>query len=282
MRKMIAAGKFYEEDQNRLKAEIDSHYEGERGPGALPLVKPVRHTQAIIVPSSPYRNCGDCMAWAYKAIAESQRADVYIIIAAGKPSIALDAYQTPLEKVRIDQELAKAIAAKGTIVIDDIAHNNAHAIDVQLPFLQHAKLRELEHIKILPVLVDDSIDLHQLATDIKESLLELGRNAIYIVSTNLTQHGPLFHYVPFTVNVQQAIYDLDKGAIDCILRQDQEGFRSYHAEYVMNIAGASAIELLLRVLRKCKVTLEQYYTSGDVLGDYKNSVSYAAIVFEKL
>ena len=40
-------------------------------------------------------------------------------------------------------------------------------------------------------------------------------------------------------------------------------------------------KLLLMLLKDCDVRLEQYYTSADILNEQKNSVSYAAIVFEE-
>jgi AmmeMemoRadiSam system protein B len=125
------------------------------------------------------------------------------------------------------------------------------------------------------------MDVRKLALDIKEALVELKRSAVFIVSTGLTHFGPLFHYVPFSIDVPKRIYELDKELIARILSQDADGWRQVVDETMVRMHGSWAIELLLRILKPCDVHLEQHYTSGDVLGDYKNSVSYAAIVFEE-
>jgi hypothetical protein len=285
MREAIAAGMYYERDGELLKDEIEAHYEGPRAPGALPLSRAEGKTLAIIAPNSPYKNCADCMAWSYKAIAESPTPDVYIIIATNQHSqetgLSVTTFNTPLGFARVDQELAKTVAAKGTIGVNEEIHSRDHVIEVQLPFLLHAKRQEIEKVKILPVLVSKGIDVKRLALDIQEALMDLKRKAIFIVSTDLTHYGPLFHYVPFSLDVQRNIYDMDRGAIEIIRKQDPDEFLAYVKDRVLNYHGTSAIELLLRLLPKCKVTLEQYYTSGDVLKDYKNAIAYAAIIFTR-
>jgi MEMO1 family protein len=285
MREPVAAGTFYERNPDLLLQEVESHYNGPRGPGALPLSDQGKRVKAIIAPNSPYRNCGQCMAWSYKELAETPLADVYIIIATNQHSqeagISLNTFNTPLGMVRVDQELGRNIVEKGTIGINEEIHVRDHAIEVQLPFLLHAKRHELEHIKILPMLVARGIDVKRLALDIQESLMDMGRRAVFIVSTDLTHFGPLFHYVPFTLDVQKNIYELDKGAIDLIIKRDVQGFMDYAKERLLNYHGTTAIELLLQVVGPCQARLEQYYTSGDVLADYKNAVAYAAIVFEE-
>jgi MEMO1 family protein len=285
MRDPVAAGTFYERDGTLLKGEIDALYEHPRGPGSLPLSRAEHKVKAIIAPNSPYTNCGACMAWSYKMLAETPLADVYIILATNQHSqesgISMTTFNTPLGMARIDQELGRKLVEKGTISVNEEIHSRDHVIEVQLPFLLHAKYHELEHVKILPMLVSKDIDTKKLALDLKETMLELHRNAIFIVSTDMTHYGPLFHYVPFTLDIQENIYRLDQGAIDIIKQQNAEMFANYAKENLLNYHGTAAIETLLQVLRPCTVTLENYYTSGDVISDYKNAVAYAAIVFEE-
>jgi len=285
MREPTCAGTFYDRDPDLLMKEISAHYEGIRGPGGLPLSTQLLKTKAIVVPNSPYNHCGDCMAWGYKAIAETSTPDVYIIIGTNQHSqesgISMYTFNTPLGFMRIDQELARAIVAKGTITVNEEIHQRDHVIEVQLPFLMHAKDKEKEKVKILPILVSKGIDVQQLALDIKECLIDLGREAIYIVSTDFTHYGPLFHYVPFTLDIQKNIYELDKRVIDTIIKQDAKALREVIHETMIVMHGSYSIELLLYLLRPCIVRLDQHYTSGDIINNYKNSVSYAAIVFEE-
>ena len=283
MREPTAAGTYYQRDPTLLKEEIEACYNGVRGPGALPLSKLEQNARAIVVPNSPYPHCGQCMAWAYKAIAETATPDVYIIIAGNHHSeedgVSVATFNSPLGFVRVDQDLAKHIVEKGTIALNESIHTTDHGIEVQLPFLLHAKAKDIERVKILPIMVSVDTDLKRLALDIKESIIELKRNVIFICSTDLTHYGPIFHYVPFTSDIPGKIYDIDKQVIELIKAHDPDGMRAYlESQFIRNMR---SIELMLRATKPLLAKLEMHYTSGDILADYKNSVSYAAIVFEE-
>jgi AmmeMemoRadiSam system protein B len=69
--------------------------------------------------------------------------------------------------------------------------------------------------------------------------------------------------------------------IELIQQQKPDEFLAFVEKEMATVCGANAIALLLNLLKPSVVKLEQYYTSGDVMEDYRNSVSYAAIVFEE-
>lgn len=283
MRTPIGTGQFYAADAQLLMEEIAACYEGQRGPGALPLSRKDDDVRAIIAPNSPYRNCGQCMAWAYRRLAHTPRADVYVIIAPNRAGpetcVTLDAYSTPLQAARVDQELVRALVQQGSVTIDPEAHARETAIEVQLPFLQHALGVEAEHLKILPLLVGEAADITKLALDLKEAIVECKRTPIFIVSSSLSRYGPVFHFVPFASEVPERIAELDEALLARIRAFDPDGLRATVDEQMSAMDGSRCVELLLRTARPCTVAIEQAYTSGDVLQDWKNSVSYAAIVF---
>lgn len=243
-----------------------------------------RQVQAVIVPHSPYAHCGQCMAWAYKAVAETPRPDVYILIAVNHYSfeagITLETFSTPLGFVRVDQELARTIISKGHLPENDTIHRMDPVLEVQLPFLMNATEPESEKLKILPVLLNPEEDVKEIAVDIKEALMELGRTAMFIVSTNFTQQGPLFHTLPFEGDIRERIRELDNHIFSKINVQEPYGIPLAVSEHDLNIDGWRAVELLLHIIPKCQVEMDQYYTSGDILNNYKNTVSYASFVFE--
>lgn len=283
MRAPIGTGQFYAADAQLLTEEIAACYEGQRGPGALPLSRKDDDVRAIIAPNSPYRNCGQCMAWAYRRLAHTPRADVYIIIAPNRVGsetcVTLDAYSTPLQAARVDQDLVRALVQQGSVTIDPEAHARETAIEVQLPFLQHALGPEAEHLKVLPILVGETADIPKLALDLKEAIVECKREPIFIVSSSLTRYGPVFHFVPFASEVPERIAELDEALLARIRAFDADGLRATVDEQMSAMDGSRCVELLLRVLRPCAVEVEQVYTSGDILRDWKNSVTYAAIAF---
>jgi AmmeMemoRadiSam system protein B len=100
------------------------------------------------------------------------------------------------------------------------------------------------------------------------------------VSSDFTHYGPRFGYEPFRGDVKKNLADLDGGAIERILARDADGFLRYLQDTGATICGARPIGILLEMLPPvAQGTLLNYYTSGDLLQDYSDSVSYAALVF---
>ncbi len=279
------AGSFYEKSPQILEKQIKECFLHEKGPGDLPLNKRTKKIKAIIAPHAGYAYSGPCAAWAYKDIAEAEFAEVYIIIGPnhmGNGSfLSVDMWETPLGQVRVDKELAKAILKQNEqLKINEDAFLKEHSVEVQLPFLQFATNDKMHSLKILPIIVDHELDYKKLALDIKEALIETGRKAVFIISTDFTHYGRNYRYLPFTQDVQENIYKMDREAIEFIKNLDAEGFLGFNYDKITTICGQMAIAVLLRTIRSKEVNMEQYYTSADITDhDYKNSVSYAAITF---
>ncbi|MFP4523769.1 MAG: AmmeMemoRadiSam system protein B [Candidatus Woesearchaeota archaeon] len=287
MRKPAVAGMFYQKGEVSLQRQVQGCFEGERGPGAVPPAlqkqKQSEPPKAVIAPHAGYDYSGECAAWAYKAVGDAPKADVYVILApshkALRSGLTQQTFETPLGMVRTDQDLARRLLEKGTIREDDGLHEEEHAIEVQLPFLQFVQSDVKEQIKILPVLVSHDLDLQQFSIDLKEVLVDTGKKAVFIVSTDFTHYGRNYRYVPFSSNIQENIARLDKGALDLIKQGDAEGLQAYVEEHLATICGSDAIALLLKTVKFSRAHLEQYYTSAVVTGDERNSVSYASVVF---
>jgi MEMO1 family protein len=284
MREPAFAGTFYPATANALKKAVEDAFTGERGPGSLPPERQDRKVVAAIAPHAGYQYSGPAAAWVYHAIAASPRPDLFIILgpdhAAGVSAISMDTWKTPLGLVRADQEFVKALAQAGSVRIDEKAMLHEHSIEVQLPFLQYLLENEPERLKIAPIMVSNDVDLHQLALDIKETLVEQKKTATIIVSSDFTHHGPQYRYVRFSEEVAKNIYAFDEQIIALIKQQQPQPFLDFIDKELATVCGSMPIALLLSILKKSTMKLEQYYTSGDLLNDYKNSVSYAAIVFE--
>lgn len=283
MREAKFAGMFYEKLESQLNKQIETCFTGKRGPGALPNQKIKEPLQAVIVPHAGYVYSGSCAAWSYKAIAESDFPDLFIIVGPShhydESGFSMETFETPFGMIRVHQDFARKLSEKGHIKQNELIHEREHSLEVQIPFLQFVFKKKLEKIRILPILLSRDTDLNELAIDIKETLVETGLKATFIISSDFTHFGPNYHYVPFSKDVKQNIYDLDGEAINHIKQLDSDGFLKYIEEKFATICGALPIALLLRLIRSDKVLLEQYYTSGDIVGDYRNSVSYASIIF---
>jgi len=285
MRRAAYAGLFYPKTSSALSKTLEECFTGRLGPGALPT-KPrpgALPVKAVISPHAGYVYSGMAAAWSYKALAETRLPDLFILLGpnhrTNESGISIETFETPLGLVRADQEFARALIKKGSIRINESIHTHEHSLEVQLPFLQFALSNKAGKIKILPLLVSDDLDLDKAAKDLKETINELKKRVIFIVSSDFTHYGPSYGYLPFTHSIKENLSKLDKGAISFILKGDAQGFENYIHETGASVCGYLSISLFLRTITFNKASLEQYYTSGDVVGDYTNSVSYASIVF---
>ncbi|MCX6709848.1 MAG: AmmeMemoRadiSam system protein B, partial [Candidatus Woesearchaeota archaeon] len=258
-------------------------FAGRKGPGALPINKRKGKILAAICPHAGYVYSGMCAAWAYKAIGEAEIPDLYIIIGTAHTGfgsgISTEMWKTPFSEVRVDKIFAEALMKKSGLKENELAHADEHSVEVQLPFLQFVDKSEINRIKILPLVVSEDIDYKKLAIDLKETIIESGKKVMIIVSSDFTHYGHNYRYMPFTLEVEKNLYELDTNAIALIKKRDDEGFLKYVEETGATICGALPIALMLRTVRFSKAELLQYYQSGDLTGDYKNTVGYASIIF---
>jgi len=284
IRKPIMAGQFYEASPTRLEKQLHDSFVHDKGPGDLPASRGSPVIKAIISPHAGYSYSAPCAAWGYKEIAEAKLPDTFIILGVdhsgyGTTALSTDSWETPLGLMRVDNQLATAIMRKAGIPDDSSAHSTEHSIEVQLPFLQFVNKAEMEKLRFIPITISHDKDLKQLAIDIMESIMDLNRTVTFIASSDFTHYGRSYRYLPFTSEVPKRLNELDGGAIKLIKELNAEGFAKYVGDTMATICGTQTIYLLLSMLKKTKGELLQYYQSGDLSGDYKNTVGYASIVF---
>jgi len=287
MRKAKLSGVYYHAVPMHLNKQLEEAFTGKKGPGELPVKfsgKQEDIIKGIIVPNYSYDLSGQCAAWAYKALAESEIPDVVIVVGQVNEGsgTTLESWETPYGIVRADQAVVRALISKGTISENNSLFEADEQIESQLPFLQYVfKVNgNQEALKILPLLVSHDVQMKKLAVDIKEVLLELGKKAVVVVPTNFTKYGSAHSYVPFSEEPNKKVYELDKGAIDLISEDKPVEFLQYIDEKAMNMENFLGITFALLLLKPKKVLLEQYYTTADLNEDHKNFISFAGIVLK--
>jgi len=274
---------FYEGNFDALEKQIKSCFNHKLGPGALPIKKRDKKTKAVIVPHAGYLYSGPCAAWAYKEIAESEFPDLFIIIgpthSGFSSSISIEDWKTPFGIVKTDKDFASKLKENSDLEINEGAHANEHSIEVQLPFLQFVNKDKMQNLKILPIVLTNDLDYKKLASDIKKTIKETKKEVTFIISSDFTHYGSNYGYLPFTLDVKKRLEEMDKQAFSYITRLETEKFTEFINKTGATICGYMAILLLMEILEEEKGEVLLYYTSGDLTGDYKSSVSYASIVF---
>jgi len=275
----IVAGQFYAEDPNVLKKQIESCFLSKFGPNALPGERKAKRLIGVLVPHAGYAFSGAAAAWAYKRIAESKFPKRFVILAPDhngicyKPTTTTEDFQTPFGVVKTDKDFVEKLLKKcsflktGTIM--------EHAVEVQLPFLQYA-CKDIEKVRIVPIVVPSAANYDKLGA----AMAETDENC-YIISSDFTHYGFAYGYVPFTENARQNIEKIDRKAIEYITALDAKNLLRYVESIGATICGVYAIATGIEAIKAKgkKGELLAYYTSGDVTGDYTNSVGYAAIEF---
>jgi len=286
----IAAGHFYEDNPEKLKAKLKWCFLSEFGPKSLPK-KDSKNYFAAIAPHAGYTYSGPAAAHAYKKIGEMKKIDTFVIIGTNHsglgPSISIfpeGIWKTPLGEVEVDSELSNRIKNYSKFSkFDTIAHKYEHSIEVQLPFLQFL----FEKTKIVPIVFrgDELIEeAKDLANAIEIAAKKLERKIFVIASSDFTHYGRAYNYLPFfgsNAEIKKKIYALDKNAIHEIVNLHEMKFLRYVYDTGATICGFAPIIATILYAKKHveKGELLKYYCSGDISGDYENCVGYASIMF---
>lgn len=283
-REPAVSGIFYENEFDALNKQIELCFTHSLGPGGFPVKKRRGVVKAIISPHAGYVYSGPCVAWGYKELAESELADVYILIGPNHfglgSSISLDDWKTPFGLLKTDKDFAKALSENTRLPINEAFHKKEHSLEVQLPFLQYANREHILELRIVAITLSDDMNLDNLAKDINEFLAKQNKKVSFLISSDFTHYGRSYGYVPFASDVEKKLDSLDKKAIELILLKDAKGFLSYVHKTGATICGVLPIYLLLNILKNEKGTLLMYYRSSKISNDINNSVSYASIMFK--
>ena len=289
VREPCVSGQFYADSFDALNKQIEECFYDKKGPGDLPIEKrSKKKVSAVIVPHAGYMFSGACAAWAYKEIAESKFPDAFLLLGTNHfgsgSGLSIGDWKTPLGIVKTDKDLVRGIKENTDLDITEHNHITEHSLEVQLPFLQFANKDMMHNLRIIPIAIGKDLGYELIAKQLHEYLIKTKKDITIIVSSDFTHYGPSYRYVPFTSDIPKRLAKLDKDAIDLIKKYDALAFKNYVNKTRITICGFMPILLFLEMMKlreeKPKPHLLMYYTSGDVLHDYKNSVSYVSMVFK--
>ena len=192
----------------------------------------------------------------------------------------IDAFRTPLGDVPVDRELRAELLASGAFGSLDERLLCDHSVEIQLPLLQAAA----PDARIVPVYVNrPDAERRRTAAQALASVTDPG--TVLIASSDFTHYGRSFSFQPFPADDQASdrLRELDASVIDAAGTLDSEELHRVLSTTHATVCGHDPIRLLLEALQ-CLGTREEifqetldYRTSGDITGDFEQSVSYAAL-----
>ncbi|HUX89855.1 MAG TPA: AmmeMemoRadiSam system protein B [Gallionellaceae bacterium] len=258
VRPSAVAGTFYPHLKQVLERDIGLFFSE---------AKPSIHTdipKAIIVPHAGYVYSGPTAAAAYVRLAPVRETirrvillgPVHRVPVRGLALPGVDAFETPLGQVELDQAAIASIADMPQVVTSSAAHAMEHSLEVQLPFLQTI----LDDFKLLPLAVGDATP--EQVAEVLDRLWG-GPETLIVISSDLS------HFLPYRV-----AQSVDQDSVKSIL--DMRGQLSHE-----QACGGTPINgfLLAAKRHRLRPQLLDLRNSGDTAGDKDRVVGYAAFSF---
>lgn len=278
MRTPIASGVLYESDFAKLNQQIEAAFE--KGPGSTPLEIKTKTVKAIIVPNLSYSLISSISSWAYKELGESPQPLTFIILGSlyqksDKILLSLQDFSTPFGIVKTDRNLVNTILDSDSL-IDENSHNSESSIELQLPLLQYVNKKNLDNLRILPILVS-TLDENL----IKKLALKLSKieNTIFIVSSNLLHYGHFYNFIPFKYNIKSELENLNNKILESVLNVNIRDLLSITNKYDLPLM--SPLLVLMEFLRLKNIRKGLVLNQELIKQDEKNFVGVASIIYNE-
>jgi AmmeMemoRadiSam system protein B/AmmeMemoRadiSam system protein A len=271
---VLADRGWYSANANELENQIETYYRQAK-------VEPKENVIALILPHAGYRYSGQTAVSGIKTADKKYKRIVII----GPSHILLmeeilsvpraTHYQTPLGQVPLDVEFINELLKYTMFQNVPQAHRYEHSVQIEVPLLQYNR----EDFKIVPIVAGQcSLKTIEKVGVILKSLID--NETLVIASSDFVHYGPSYGYVPFDKNIPEEIKKIDMGAYEHIANLDGKEFLSYKQKTGALICGSIPIAILLSMFEQnVKAELVRYATSGELMGDFTNSVSYLSVAF---
>jgi AmmeMemoRadiSam system protein B len=266
VRNPAVAGQFYTNDSQRLRSQIET---------LIAAKGPKKKVMGIISPHAGYVYSGAVSGEVYGRV---EVPETVLILGpnhhglGSRAAISLkEEWITPLGSVPINTSLAELILKSSPLIKEDMtAHQYEHSIEVQVPFLQVAR----PDVKIVPICLGllDLESCKNMGISLAKAVRECETGVLVVASTDMS------HYEPDKIARKK-----DEMALREILALNPEGLYSVVRDMEITMCGVIPATVMLvaaRELGATKCELIRYATSGDVSGDYRQVVGYAAVTVE--
>ncbi len=286
IRPSAIAGKWYTSNPYSLAKELDTYLSTARSAQEESF-----QSRAILMPHAGYRYSGETAAYSAVHI-DPKKIKRFIILAPshhvrfqGLSIPDVDAYETPLGFVMLDKDGVSKLKSDPLVSSYERAHKNEHAIEIELPFLQRLYSRivdeeEISLFTIVPILVGrmSPEEIEHAANLIRPLLTE---DTLLLISGDFTHYGPNYNFVPFEPsNAKEGISQIDHEVFKHLESYSQEELALDQDKTTICAMGPLRIAVATMKTGP-KPKLLKYMTSGELMQNYENSVSYLSIIWPK-
>lgn len=268
------AGTWYTGNPETLRQSITNYIEDVNIP---PIPQEII---GLLAPHAGHRYSGPVAGYAYRAI-QGQSYDTVAVVSPfhrgyGQPIITTAhlSYLTPLGEVAVDyphlEALENLLKEEYQQTLSQIAFDQEHAVEIQLPFLQLALKGEFQ---LLPLMLAGGET--ETAIELGEALGQIlqGTRSLLVASTDLS------HFYE-----EEKANRLDQVMLDAIATFDVDRVIAAHISGKGQACGLLAVLTVMtaaRMLGAAQVKILDYATSGATSGDFSRVVGYGAGVFTR-
>ncbi|HEY1293422.1 MAG TPA: AmmeMemoRadiSam system protein B [Chloroflexota bacterium] len=297
------AGGAYAGTPRELRRQLDAGYLDAEGPGSPPGSSQAPFIRAAIAPHVDLHRGAPTYSWAYKALAEAEPAELYVILGTchtpveGHFAATRKAYDTPLGPVPADLGFLDRLeqAWGQDLYAGEFSHSGEHSIEFQAVYLRSLCLAGEAAAPVVPILCDS---LHSIVpygrsprdvelvssfvSALQRTLSEDGRRITLVAAVDLAHVGPRFGD-DWSVDSrhQASVAAADRELLSLMTAADADGYyahvmRDHDARRICGFTPIYVLTALMQAERRHGEVLR--YTQW-VDQDLSSSVTFCSAVF---
>jgi AmmeMemoRadiSam system protein B len=302
------AGGVYEADAASLTRQLDGYFSAPGGPGSPSAHNSVT-PKAIVAPHIDFQRGGPAYAWAYKSLAESDGADLYILLGTSHCGgrtpyiLTLKDFQTPLGLVETDKDLVSRLqaACEDDCFTDEYLHRGEHSLEFQVVFLKYIAQKRAaltgqpeKPFKIVPILVSsfhsaiatrtlpetDSV-VRKFLRALRDTALGESRRVCFVAGVDLAHVGRQFgDRDPITDDFLKWVESEDRALVSRLIELDAPGFfqciaRDHDRRRICGFAPMYSLIHLLDGVRGSHLRYAQAFTP-----ETASVVTFTSVIFK--
>ena len=302
-------GGCYKNDPAELKTQLEGYFIAPKGPGLPNRAKLAPTPKAIVAPHIDFHRGGPAYAWAYKSLAESDGADLYILLGtshcggANPYVLTLKDFATPLGTVETDKTFVNGLQERSNkdLFADEYLHRGEHSLEFQVLFLKYIAQKRAEMtgqaekpFKIVPILVssfhsmvmnqtlpEKSAPVDSFLSALQQLTAKETKEVCFVAGVDLAHVGRQFgDREPVDDNFLKWVEAEDQLLIGRLAALDAPGFFNEIAkdQDKRRICGFSPLYSLIHLLDGCQgksLKYDQAFTP-----ETGSAVTFTSMVFE--
>jgi AmmeMemoRadiSam system protein B len=303
LRPAVHAGGAYAGRPRELERQLEAGYLDSEGPGALPGRARSGFIRGAIAPHVDLHRGAPTYSWAYKALAEAEPAELYVILGTchtpveGHFAATRKAYDTPLGGVPADNGFLDRLEREWghDLYAGEFSHSGEHSIEFQAVYLRSLGLAGDGAASIVPILCDslhsmvphgrlprDVEVVSSFVSALQRTMACDGRRITLIAAVDLAHIGPRFgDDWPVDASHQASVGAADRELLSLVATPDAD---RYYAHVMRDldarrICGFTPIYLLTALMQAERRRGDVVRYTQWVDRDLSSSVTFCSVVF---